>query len=423
MSVSRRAAMAGSALLTSLGIALIAVALVMAGSARGADHRDSPGAEADKTADITDVYAFRSGDNLVIALGANGLTAPADNLSANFSNDVTYTIHVDKDSNLATDEATVNVNFSGSGDQQKFTVTGLGDPITGDVTPPSTAPSAPAPKITTAGPIKVFAGQRDDAFFFDLTAFKKFVAGPYVPAQGLRAQADLPPADTFKSTNVSYIVIELPITAVTDQANSVTGTIAAWASTSRASGQVDRMAIPAINTALIPSGQKDNFNKASPANDVTAFRATAQASVEGLRGAVDPVLGGPGSGGPLGNLTPQQVAEALIPDVVTIDFSKPVQFPNGRQLTDDVIDAALGVVLNRTVGDAINANDKAFDSSFPYLAAPTQPAATPTLAAQPPSGGQPSTDDGFDWTLPLMIGAGTMLIIGGGLLLKRRAVR
>src|SRR3989442_15745956 len=79
----------------------------------GADHRDSPGAEANKPADITDVYAFRSPANsadLVVAVGVNGLTAPADNLSANFSNAVTYTLHVDLNSDLV-DDATVNINF------------------------------------------------------------------------------------------------------------------------------------------------------------------------------------------------------------------------------------------------------------------------------------------------------------------------
>ena len=68
------------------------------------------------------------------------------------------------------------------------------------------------------------------------------------------------------------------------------------------------------------------------------------------------------------------MAGALIPDIVTIDFSATVAFPNGRQLTDDVIDAALGIVLNRGgaagVSDAVDRNDKPFLSTFPYLAAP-----------------------------------------------------
>jgi hypothetical protein len=157
------------------------------------------------------------------------------------------------------------------------------------------------------------------------------------------------------------------------------------------------MGIPAINTALIPSAQKDNFNQGDPINDAAVFRPMAKTTIDTLRGAVDKLFGPsfPQNGGPLGILNSDQVASALIPDVVTIDFSKAVAFPNGRQLSDDVIDAALGVVLNRGgakgISDGVNANDKAFSTSFPYLADPQQPA-----AAAPASSGilPPNTGNG-----------------------------
>ena len=77
-------------------------------------------------------------------------------------------------------------------------------------------------------------------------------------------------------------------------------------------------------------------------------------------------------------LSPATVASVVIPDIVTINFAQPVQFPNGRRLQDDVIDAALSLVLNRGnvlgggpgVPDGISANDVPFLASFPYLAAP-----------------------------------------------------
>ena len=52
-------------------------------------------------------------------------------------------------------------------------------------------------------------------------------------------------------------------------------------------------------------------------------------------------------------------------------------FPNGRRLTDDVIDEALqvaeGVLLGQStgLGDGVNTNDKPFLSSFPYIADPS----------------------------------------------------
>ena len=405
----------------ALAFAVGAFALWALDPASGADHRDGPAAEANAPLDITDVYAFRSptnNDNLVVGFGVNGLTTPDKNSSANFNADASYIIHVDNNGDLA-DDATVTFDFDNSS-PQKFTITGLGNPITGTVTP-----AGQAPMVTDAGGIKAFAGLRDDPFFFDLTGFKKFVAGPYVPAAGLRTAADGAPADTFAGTNVSYMVLELPITATTGAANSSTGTIKAWASTSNGGNQLDRMAIPAINTALIPSDMKDAFNKGAPATDTTAFRQTGQDTMQGLRDAVDAVLDGPvgeQDGGPLGDLTSAQVAEALIPDIVTIDFSKDVVFPNGRRLTDDVIDTALQLVLNRTTGitDAINANDKSFGNAFPYLADPFVPAA----GSLPATGGEPVAD-GAGFSMALALAAGGALLLAGGatLTLSRRVSR
>jgi hypothetical protein len=397
--VSSRTWLAAAAATAALGLAVIGMQ-----SAHGADHADAPGLMGDGQADINDVYAFRSPenpDNLVVAVTVNPLTAPPTNASARFGADVSYNIHVDNTGDNVAD-ATAIVTFSSNG--ASWTINGLGDPISGPVTAGSTAATAPAPNVTQTGPFKVFAGQRDDPFFFDLVGFQQFVSGPYTPANGLRPAGETP-SDTLAGTNVSAIVIELPITALTGASSSDTGVIKAWASTSRGGTQVDRMAIPAINTALIPSNMKDAFNAGSPATDATAFRPTAQAQIEGLRGAVAGVLGAE-TGGPLGDLDAATVAGALIPDIVTVDFSQPVAFPNGRRLSDDVVDAALGIVLNRGgaagIADAINANDKPFGNTFPYLAAPHQP-----VTAGPPSTGTglASTDsNGSGWIVWIALG-------------------
>ena len=79
----------------------------------------------------------------------------------------------------------------------------------------------------------------------------------------------------------------------------------------------------------------------------------------------------PGTGG----LT---VANLIIPDVLTLDFSKPSAFPNGRQLTDPVIDVTLAVIfldLTKHSPDVLAkiplgppANEVPFRKEFPYLA-------------------------------------------------------
>lgn len=74
------------------------------------------------------------------------------------------------------------------------------------------------------------------------------------------------------------------------------------------------------------------------------------------------------------------VAQAVIPDTLTINLAAPSGFPNGRRLTDPVIDVTLAVIfldLTRHAPDVLArlplnppANDLPFRATFPYLAAP-----------------------------------------------------
>ena len=342
--------------------------------ASAADHRDSPINVSNPTADINDVWAFRSPtdpDNLVIAISVNPLIAPSDNQTRGvFDRLASYQIHVDVDGDLL-DDATVNIRRAGN----SLVFEGLGAPIAATITPPGAEPV-----INDAGPVKVFAG-----------------------------------------TNVLAIVVELPVVAVTGGANADSGSIKTWVSSSRGV-RIDRMAIPTINTVLIPSAEKDAFNAAHPRDDAANYRDTAIDSIKGLRGVVDDLFGGARQdGGPLGDLTAEQVGGALIPDVVTIDFSQPLQFPNGRGLEDDVIDAALGVVLNRGgaagIGDGVSANDVPFLDSFPYLA---EPHAEGGSLVTPPStgdGGLLSSD--ASWALSGALLLVAITLAGAGLLAAR----
>lgn len=89
----------------------------------------------------------------------------------------------------------------------------------------------------------------------------------------------------------------------------------------------------------------------------------------------------PGTGG-------TTVAGAVVPDTLTLNLAAPSGFPNGRRLPDPVIDVTLGVLfldLTRVspatlAGVPVNpaANDVAFRTSFPYLAAAQ---GTPPVAA------------------------------------------
>ena len=140
--------------------------------------------------------------------------------------------------------------------------------------------------------------------------------------------------------------------------------------------QRDRMGLAAVNTALVDSANKDGFNAGDPSTDVMDFRQLHIDQINGLRAAVGSVAGFPAEDAP--GVSPEALVDLLVsPDVIRIDLSAPVGFPNGRRLTDDVIDPTLGLVLNRGnvlgggagVGDAIS-DDSTPLATFPYAGNP-----------------------------------------------------
>ncbi len=143
--------------------------------------------------------------------------------------------------------------------------------------------------------------------------------------------------------------------------------------------QIDRMGMPAINTAVITS--KDDYNAATPVDDANGdFVPEIVANVDGLHQALDDDLLGAG-------LTPcelmacvGQAAPLVVPDVIRLDLTGMAGFPNGRKLADPVMDVTLALVLldlkvhevTTLAGLPLNppANDVAFLADFPYLADP-----------------------------------------------------
>ena len=61
-------------------------------------------------------------------------------------------------------------------------------------------------------------------------------------------------------------------------------------------------------------------------------------------------------------------------------------FPNGRRLQDDVVDISLQAVggelkgMPNDLGDGVNANDKPFSSTFPFLGLPNSGSITKTVS-------------------------------------------
>lgn len=143
--------------------------------------------------------------------------------------------------------------------------------------------------------------------------------------------------------------------------------------------QIDRMGMPAINTAVISS--KDDYNEAMPTDDMAGdFVDEIVANLDGLHMALDDDLVGADLVPCLLDDCVAQAAPLVVPDVLTIDLGGDAGFPNGRTPTDPVIDVTLAVILldlgapgqdaTTLVGLNPTANDVPLPDDFPYFAPP-----------------------------------------------------
>lgn len=137
--------------------------------------------------------------------------------------------------------------------------------------------------------------------------------------------------------------------------------------------QQDQMARPAINTVFIASGApKDAFNGTTPSQMGAAYQSVFQSRLLALNAAY--------TTNALGQ-TAAQFTGLLATDVLNVKTSGTTTFFDGtnvltgRALADDVIDVELLLIFGGPTGasnpsltsDHVNANDKSFLPSFPYL--------------------------------------------------------
>ena len=378
---SRRRTGATLGLLASAGL----IAALAAGPmlVTGADHLDAPSTKQDARIDITDIYAFRSAGGTTLVMNVNPLTSPADTKTARFRQGTLYEFRIDTNGDAGADIAYrvrfTNRTLSTGSVVQDYTIkraTGAaarrhewsGTTVSTGRTSGYNASANAARVHSVVGGGKSFAGPRDDPFFFDLPGFVEF------KKQLLAGSTDLSVLlggftgnDTFAGTNVSAIVLEVPNSRLGGSGR----TVGVWATTSISGSagyrQVDRMGRPAINTVFnTTTYDKEAFNRLQPTSD----RAVARENVIGVLDAIDNVL--QVNGAP--NYSAAEIsglAKVLLPDVLTLKLGSSAGFLNGRRLADDVIDAEFSVLTNGNVdSDGVDANDKGFRATFPYLARP-----------------------------------------------------
>jgi hypothetical protein len=209
----------------------------------------------------------------------------------------------------------------------------------------------------------VFAGRRDDPFFFDLAGFLN-ILGPG-SLIGCGGPSSHPERNFFAGRNVSSIVVELPSKLLTGGSSK----IGVWGSTNVPDLQIDRMGRPAIATVFIPnnplppdrvsdgkSSLKSTYNHSSPVDDQANFRGEI----------IDTLVQGFGRSAADANA----LADFLLPDILTFDTASSAGFPNGRRVNDDVIDTELNLLSNGAIPTDCVPSDNTLPSTFPYLGNP-----------------------------------------------------
>jgi putative cell wall-binding protein len=380
-------------------------------------HIDSNGdAKADTTYQWTFTNHYRSKDTFLYNTGVvNDLT----DMTLNFYQ--TYDL----------------VKIDGSGNQTTLLTNARVAPS--DVGPASTPDyaklrsEAVTPIVSGSGATvgHSYAGQADDPFFLDLRIFDLLYGGNFKETGH----------DTLAGYNVNTIALQVPKSAVALNGNaSGNPVIGVWSSTDAQStriigdgsnnkndlsgnyAQVSRLGNPLVNEAVIPLKDKDNFNNSTPANDSQFASYVTDPIVPKLIQKIYNIPAPPTPRHDLAEIfltgickspTPCQDttkfpiqadlnSQLLNKDVTSIqpaeelrlNMSVPVTanpnrlgvlgkdlqgFPNGRRLTDDVVDIELKALEGATapnnadtsmLSDGVDSNDVSFGKSFPYLALP-----------------------------------------------------
>src|SRR5262245_18911636 len=393
---AKRAASGALAFLASISLALPTAPPVI-----GADHAESTSVAGDPGADLAHVFAFldpNDNSKVILALDVEGFVVPSELLNLSFfAPDVLYRFEIENTGDAKPD-LVIDVSFSPQTSRSAPQIATIKLPHGRKFTAPTTvqtqAPTA-NPFVVTTDPISgvsFFAGLTDDPFFFDIVGFNRFVesvlGGSPDPTQLQRGR------DSFAGYNIHMIALSVPASLLRGPAGNVIGvngvtlrqkqTHRMESGEVKTSGkfvQVDRMATPAVNTALIPFPRKNEYNAATPEDDA------AGAFADSIVGTLTALGTNATNIGILANVA------VVHGDYLRLNLAAPNQslgvsehifdpgyagFPNGRRPGDDTIDTLLYFITNQTIltGDDVNSNDVPLGSTFPFFAPPQQPRAS-----------------------------------------------
>lgn len=207
-----------------LGLALtgvLAIALI------AADHIDAPAVSGGKS-DITDFYVFQGANtnNMVFVANVQGLISPTASPSATFDENVMVEFNIDNNGNNVEDLVIQAIPRGG----KMYFFGPVAPGTTGTSSTVKTENALGSVDITSYGSTAViatqngasmFAGLRDDPFFFDFGQFSAILGGTATSFNN-------PGTDTFAGSNVMSIVIEVPKSLL-----GGSGTLNTWVETKK----------------------------------------------------------------------------------------------------------------------------------------------------------------------------------------------
>lgn len=395
----------------TVGLTSLLLGLTLIGGAvyvQASDHDDGETEIKGRNLNLTDLYVFRESDqnpsaspgNLVFIMNTNPRSLARQQYF--FSARARYEFKVSRVNNnnaTPTGKADVTLRFEfeppDGSNQQEFKVTAIKDGQTlsaqGETTPITDNPLVNDVSLGRSK-LKVFAGLREDPFFFDVEQFFRVRAGALGigPAVGFRSPATA--LDFAVGYNVNAIALQIPISFL--QGSTGATTFDVWQTVSLPAGkgkfnQIERLARPGINEGLIVTNDFLNtLNSVGP-----DFEAAALAGQQPAASAAGPIVAeAKQTLLALGNNDSRADAllGAFLPDVMRIDTTGPSGYANdlnasgspirGRLLEDDVIDITLSVLTNGAVttdnvsyaGTSGNSatGHQPLIADFPYLAPP-----------------------------------------------------
>jgi hypothetical protein len=309
-----------------------------------ADHSDA----LDPRTDITDLFVFRSPDDASRSVLILNIFPSASEARSSFDPDASYELKIDTDGDFEADLAFHVLLDSKPDGVPTATVYRSAGRIARETGPVGDVVIERAPVsvggeglVTTQNGCRFYAGLRSDPWFADVDGV----------LNGLKFTG----RDTFADRNVFGIVLEVPNAAL-----GATAPIGLWARTiapvhGRA-GQADQMGRPLINAVYNQTdSDRAEFNRTPPTQQVAVFLPRFVAMFQSL-------------GYDEANAT--ELAAGLLPDVLAYDASDPAGYPNGRRLTDDILDLRISVAtMGRITTDLVGPHTDLLDR-FPYLGAP-----------------------------------------------------